>query len=230
MRFCRGISSRAWRGQGSRDDRLLWHSWGIQVLSKKFISCSWPVQLSVFRLGLGSRTLRRNPQSMRRISIASAASGLQLDPESRSESVASWNWYSSSQVDLMLISKKRANSFEPDAPHPSTMLKAIDSAADIIWVLREPVSPRGNDRAIRRTLNTSSCALRHTLSFLKSCTPERSDFLDNPRPQSNAALVKSFPKKLPSKGALALSTLTDTLATQDLDPLTRTSNSPNSPV
>ena len=212
---------KVWREQASKGDRFHWHLQGIQVLSEQFVSHSWPVQLSVSGLGGGSRTLRRRPQSMRRISIASAPSGRQLAADRRSASVASWSWYSSSPVDLMLISRKRANSFEVAAPHPSTMLKAIDSAADIICVLREPLSPRGNDRAARRTPNTNWCALLHTLSFLKSCTLGCSPLLRSKRPQSPANLSESFPQRWPSRQALALSTTTEPLATQDLDPLTR---------
>jgi hypothetical protein len=200
---------------------------GDPSLECRVLSFSWPVQLSVSGLGRGSRTLRRSPQSIRRISIASAASGRELDPERRSESVASWSWYSSSQLDLMLISRKRANSFELEAPHPSTILNGIDSADDIIWILSEPLSPRGNERATRRTPNTNACALLHTLSFLKSCTQERSNCRGNPRRQSPAALSKSFLRRFPSTRALALSTTTDPLTTQDLDPLSRTANSPN---
>jgi len=88
---------------------------------------------------------------------------------SRPESPASWSWYSNSEVDLMLMSRKRANSFELAAPHPSTMLKAIDSAAVVIWDLSDPRSLRGNLRIPRRTASTSPCALSHTNRRLKSC-------------------------------------------------------------
>jgi hypothetical protein len=73
---------------------------------------------------------------MRRISTASADRGAQIRNGNRPESVASWSWYSNSEVDLMLMSRKRANSFELVEPHPSTMLKAIDSAA-LVTALRE---------------------------------------------------------------------------------------------
>ena len=143
-----------------------------------------------FCCGLGAwSTLRRRPQSMRRISTVSAERGPHTRLGSRPASVASWSWYSSSVVDLMLISRKRANSFELVEPHPSTMLKAIDSAALVICDLSEPRSLRGNFRIPLRTPRTSPCALSQTCSRRKSCMspfspavgPARRRFSANPR-------------------------------------------------
>lgn len=187
------------------------------------MSRSWSVQLSVDPgLGRGSRTLRRSTHNIRRISTVSAHSGRLVLAASMSASAANWSWYSSSHVDLMLISRKRANSFEPDDPHPSTMLNAIDSADDTICVLSDPRSPRGNERAARRTPRTSAWALLHTVSRRKSCTKTRSNLLRSPQPQSNAAVSRSFPRRRPATRALALFTTTDVLNTHYLDPLSRT--------
>lgn len=198
---------------------------GDPSLESTVLSCSGPVQFPV-GLGRGSRTLRRRTHSMRRISTASAASGLPALPTNSSASTASCSWYSSSQVDLMLISRKRANSFDPDAPHPSTMLKAIDSAEDIIWVFSDPLSLRGNERAARRTPRASSCALRHTVSRRKSCIPTDSHNLESARTQSSTRTIESFPFHWSSTRGLALSTITDSLSTQHLDPLSVSSDFP----
>ena len=177
------------------------------------VGCCW-------RVGAWS-TLRRRPQSMRRISTVSAESGLQTRRDNKPLSVASWSWYSSSQVDLMLMSRKRANSFELAEPHPSTMLNATDSAALAIWAFSDPRSPRENPRIARRTFNTSSCDLCHTSNRRKSCTRALS-----PRPhQSRRPFFATPPKSLPHP----LLTTTDNcptnqLTTQYLDSLSATSN------
>jgi hypothetical protein len=169
-----------------------------------------------------SSTFRRKAHSMRRISTVSAQSWRPACRGNRSQSVASWIWYSSSQVDLMLMSRKRANSFELVEPHPSTMLKATDSAALTIWDLSDPRSLRGNPLIARRTLSTSSCALCHTSSRRKSCTPAVST---QPRER-----CRPFPAPLPQSLPSPLLTttnncLTNQLTTQNLDPLRPTSNS-----
>ena len=153
--------------------------------------------------------------------MVSADRGLQTWSDSRLQSVASWSWYSSSQVDLMLISRKRANSFELAEPHPSTILNAMDSAAFTIWVFRDPRSLRGNFRTARRTFNTCSCALCHTSSRRKSCIltfspptrPTHHPFPATPR-QSFRARLLTTTDNCP----------TDQLSTQNLDPLCPTSN------
>ena len=158
---------------------------------------------------------------MRRISTVSAESGLQTRRDNRPQSVASWSWYSSSQVDLMLISKKRANSFELVEPHPSTMLNAIDSAALTIWDLRDPRSLLGNLRIPRRTPSTSSCALPQTSNRRKSCTPAFSTQPRTGRRPFPAPLPKSLP--LPSL-ATTNNCPTNQLTTHNLHPLRRTPN------
>lgn len=196
---------------------------GDPSVERTVLSCSWSVQLPAGPgLGRGRRTLRRKTHNIRRICTASSDRVRVALAARSSASVASCSWYSSSQVDLMLISRKRANSLDPDAPHPSTMLNAIDSADEIIWVLREPRSPRGNDRAARRTPKAKSCALAHTVSRRKSCTPTFSKLHPCGRPQSSAELTQSFLR--PSTQGLALSTITDSLTTQHLDPLRPTSD------
>jgi hypothetical protein len=158
---------------------------------------------------------------MRRISTVSAESGPPTWRGSRSQSVASWSWYSSSQVDLMLISRKRANSFELVEPHPSTMLKAIDSAALVIWDLSEPRSLRGNFRIPRRTPSTSPCALCHTNNRRKSCIRTFSPRFGRKR--------RPFPAPLHESLRSSPLTTTDNcptnqLTTQNLHPLRRTPN------
>src|SRR3981081_510063 len=69
----------------------------------------------------------------------------------------------------MLISRKRANSFGRDAPQPSTMLNATDSAEVTICDFKVPRSLRGKLRTARRTLSTNLCALSHTTNRRKSC-------------------------------------------------------------
>src|ERR1700687_124739 len=71
----------------------------------------------------------------------------------------------------MLISRKRANSFGRDAPHPSTMLNATDSAEVTICDFKVPRSLREKLRTARRTLSTNLCALSHTTNRRKSCMP-----------------------------------------------------------
>jgi hypothetical protein len=78
-----------------------------------------------------------------------------------------------------------------DAPHPSTTLNAIDSADETICVLSDPRSPRGNDRAARRTPNTSSCVLAHTISRRKSCIPTCSMYPLSLRPHFSSDLPHS---------------------------------------
>lgn len=178
-----------------------------------------------FCCGLGAwSTLRRRPQSMRRISTVSAERGPHTRLGSRPASVASWSWYSSSVVDLMLISRKRANSFELVEPHPSTMLKAIDSAALVIWDLSEPRSLRGNFRIPLRTPSTSPCALSQTSSRRKSCIPPFSPACG----LTHRRFLVTAPKSLPRR----LLTTTDNcrtnqLTTQNLHPLRPTSNYTN---
>ena len=176
-----------------------------------------------FRGVVGLRTLRRRPQSMRRISMVSADRELHTWRGSKSQSVASWSWYSSSQVDLMLISRKRANSFGVAEPQPSTMLNTIDSAALSIWDLSDPRSVRGKPRTARRTFNTCACALCHTNSRRKSCIPTFWLVTGQTRRPFPGAPHQFF-------CARPLTTTdysrTNQLSTQNLDPLSRTSNSP----
>lgn len=172
---------------------------------------------------VGLRTLRRRPQSIRRISMVSADKGLHTWRASKSQSVASWSWYSSSQVDLMLISRNRANSFDVAEPQPSTMLNTMDSAALSIWDLSDPRSFRGNPRTARRTFNTCAWALCHTNSRLKSCILRFCPPLRRTGRQIPAAAYQFFPAR-----PLATTDYcrTNQLSTQNLDPLSRTSNSP----
>src|SRR5688572_13370808 len=123
----------------------------------------------------------------------------------------------------MLISRKRANSFELIEPHPSTMLKAIDSAALVIWDLSDPLSLRGNFRTPRRTPSTSPCALSHTSSRRKSCIPSFSPQPDEERGPSPATLLKSLPIHFPL--TTTDNCRTNQLTTQNLHPLSPTSNS-----
>jgi hypothetical protein len=225
---------RAWRDRGSRDDLLATGAFTVDA-SFEWTVLSWLVGqwFSVdsvdsvgsvgFRCGLGARsTLRRRPQSMRRISTVSVERGSHTRLGSRPASVANWSWYSSSVVDLMLISRKRADSFELVEPHPSTMLKAIDSAALVIWDLSEPRSLRGNFRIPLRTPRTSPCALSQTSSRRKSCMrefspavrPVRRRFSPHPRES-----LRRHP--LTTTDELTNSTL----PTQDLHPLRQISNS-----
>ena len=174
-----------------------------------------------FRWGTFS-TLRRRAQSMRRISIASAASGRPTVRANRSHSIASCSWYSISPVDLMLISRKRANSLELVEPQPSTMLHATDSAALTICDLSDPFSRRGKPFTARRTPSTSSWALCQTNNRRKSCMPL---LLSNPRNvgrQICANLADSF---LPLK--TTDNWPTDQLTTPNLDTLSRTLDSPS---
>jgi hypothetical protein len=180
-----------------------------------------------FSVGPGRRapatTFFRRPQSIRRTSTVSADMGLPIGRESRLESVASWSWYSSSHADLMLISRKRANSFELVEPQPSTILKAIDSAALTIWNLSDPRSLRGNARTARLTLSTSSCARCHTSNRRKSCISAFSGDLRQIRRPFPATARKSFPRRLlTTTDELA----THQLTTQNLHPLRPTSNGP----
>lgn len=153
---------------------------------------------------------------MRRISTVSAESGRSLRRGMRPQSAASWSWYSNSEVDLILMSRNRANSFELAAPHPSTMLKAIDSAALTICDLRDPRSLRGNPRIVRRTPRTSSWALCHTSNRRKSCIGTFCELPGQTRRPFSAPLPKSLPSPL-------LTTTdncsTDQLITQNLHPL-----------
>lgn len=107
---------------------------------------------------------------MRRTPTVSAVSDFHFGRVRNPQSVANSIWYSSSEEDFILISRKRANSFGLRDPHPSTILNAIDSAALTIWNLSDPRSLRGNLRIARRTLSTSSWDLFHTRSRRKSCT------------------------------------------------------------
>jgi hypothetical protein len=161
------------------------------------------------------RTLRRSPQSMRRISTASAARGSPRRDGMKPQSVASWSWYSSSHVDLMLISRNRANSFGREAPHPSTMLNTTDSVEVTICVFRVPCSLRGNPAAARRTSSTSSWALFQTCNFRKSCTEEVFDApppVAPPYSRINAQITADWSLNT------RLTTITDKLSPQDLDP------------
>jgi hypothetical protein len=178
-----------------------------------------------FRCGVGAwSTLRRRPQSMRRISTVSAERRPHSRLGSRPASVANWSWYSSSVVDLMLISRKRANSFELVEPHPSTMLRAIDSAALVICDLSEPRSLRGNFRIPLRTPRTSPWALSQTCSRRKSCMspfspavgPARRRFSANPRESLRR------PPLITTNNCP-----TNELTTQNLNPLSQTSNYTN---
>lgn len=168
-----------------------------------------------------ARTFVRKPQSIRRISIVSAESGLQTRRDNRPQSVESWSWYSSSQEDLMLISRKRANSLELLAPHPSTMLKATDSAELDIWAFNDPPAPRGNPRIARRTSSTSACALCHTNSRRKFCTREFSPKHSQMHRPFSAPLRKSLPS--PSLKTTD-NCFTNQLTTLYLDPLSPTPN------
>ena len=189
------------------------------------VSCSGPVQ---FPGGFArvSRTLRRSTQSIRRISTASAARGLPFRSDKSSASTASSSWYSSSQVDLILISRNRANSLDPEAPHPSTILKTIDSPEEIICFFNEPLSVRGKERAARRTASASSCARRHTMSRRKSCIPTASHKCQLARTQSGPRIIQSFLLLELATQGLALSTITDFLSTQNLDSAALRPNSP----
>ena len=158
---------------------------------------------------------------MRRISTVSAERGLQTRRGSRPQSAASWSWYSNSEVDLMLMSRKRANSFELVAPHPSTMLKAIDSAALVICDLSEPRSLRGNLRIPRRTPSTSPWALSQTSSRRKSCMLPFSPSPREARRPFSATPPKSLPRNPLSTTAYCH---TDQLRTQNLHPLRPTSD------
>ncbi len=178
-----------------------------------------------FSVGAGRRapatTFLRRPQSMRRTSTVSVDSGLTIRADNRPESVVSWSWYSSSQEDLMLMSRKRANSFELVEPQPSTMLKAIDSAALIIWNLSDPRSLRGKPRTARLTPSTSSCALCHTNNRRKSCILAfSSDTCQIHRPFP-ATPCKSL-RRPPLKTTDQLTT--HQLKTQNLHPLRPSSN------
>ena len=161
---------------------------------------------------------------MRRISTVSAERGPHTRLGSRPASVASWSWYSSSVVDLMLISRKRANSFELVEPHPSTMLKAIDSAALVICDFSEPRSLRGNCRVLRRTPSTRPCALSQTSSRRKSCMPLFSTAAQPTPRQFSAARRESL---LRTQLKTTDNCPTSTLITQNLDPLSPISNSPS---
>lgn len=172
---------------------------------------------------VGLRTFRRRPQSMRRISTVSAERGLQAWTVSRSQSLASCSWYSSSQADLMLISRKRANSLGVAEPHPSTMLNAMDSAAPSVWDFSDPRSFRGNLRMARRTFNTCSCALCHTKSRRKSCILAFCSQTREPHRQFPAV-----PPEFLRHRQLATTEYSRThqLRTQNLHPLRPTSDSP----
>ena len=161
------------------------------------------------------------PQSMRRTSTVSVDSGLTIRADNRPESVVSCSWYSSSQEDLTLISRKRPNSFALAEPHPSTMLKAIDSAALTIWNLSDPRSLRGNPRTARLTPSTSSCALCHTKSRRKSCIPTFSTRTRHKRRPFPATPRKSLP---PLPLATTDQLTTHQLTTQNLHPLRPPSN------
>jgi len=170
-----------------------------------------------------ARTFLRRPHSMRRVSTVSADKGLTIRTGKRSESVVSWSWYSSSQADLMLMSRKRPNSLLLAEPQPSTMLKAIDSAALTIWNLSDPRSLRGNARTARLTLSTSSCARCHTSNFRKSCILAFSANSGEIRRPFPATRDKSFPRaKLTTTDELT----THQLTTQNLHPLRPSSNYP----
>ena len=158
---------------------------------------------------------------MRRISTVSAESRLHSRRDNTPQSVASCSWDSNSRVDLMLISRKRANSLGLRDPHPSTMLKAIDSPAFTIWDLSDPRSLRGKLRIPRRTLSASSCALLQTNNRRKSCMPTFSARPGETRRPFAAALSSSFPAP---QLIATYNCLTDQLTTQDLDPLPQTSN------
>jgi hypothetical protein len=107
-------------------------------------------------------------------------------------------------------------------PHPSTMLKAIDSAALVIWDLSEPRSLRGNLRIPLRTPRTSPCALSQTSSRRKSCMsafspavrPARRRFSANPGESLRNSRLTTTDKLANSK-----------LPTQNLHPLRQISNS-----
>ena len=139
----------------------------------------------------GSRTLRRRPHSIRRISTVSVVSGFHAGFGIALQSTASWSWYSSSDADLMLMSRKRANSFALLDPQPSTMLDAIDSAALTIWNLSDPRSLLGNLRITLRTPSTSSWARCHTSKRRKSCTGANSPLPTRSRRQIPAHVGES---------------------------------------
>jgi hypothetical protein len=103
------------------------------------------------------------------------------------------------------------------------MLKAIDSAALVIWDLSEPRSLRGNFRIPRRTPSTSSCALAQTKSRRKSCTRLFSTQSGDARRQFSAPAPKSF---RPSPLTTTDNCPTNQLTTQNLHPLSPTSNFP----
>lgn len=191
---------------------------GMQVSSRPVLSVQSSVVVSMG--GRGCLTLRRRPQSMRRTSTVWAVSDFPMSRGRDPQSAASWSWYSSSEVDLMLMSRKRAKSLELFDPHPSTILNATDSAALTIWNLSDPRSLRGNLRIARRTPSTSSWDFCHTRSRRKSCM-----------------LTTSFtygPGRRPFPACLHESALTENhrrlithqLTTQDLHPPSRTPNSP----
>ena len=180
----------------------------------QFVRCQW------FSVAV-ARTFRRSPHNIRLISIVWAPRGCQTLSVIKPQSRASWSWYSSSEVDLMLMSRNRANSFELAAPHPSTMLKAMDSAALVIWNLRDPFSLRGKIFTALRTPSTSSCDRLQTRSFRKSCIRPYSTLRRPLRRHFSSAAPKTVP-------CAALITTddrgTDALTTQNLDPLSRPSD------
>lgn len=184
--------------------------------------CQW-LSVGVWS-GLGAwRTLRRRPQSIRRISTVSADRGRDTRRWSKPQSAASWSWYSNSEADLMLISRKRANSFELLDPHPSTMLKAIDSAAVVIWDLSDPRSLRGNFRTPRLTPSTSSCARLQTNSRRKSCMQPFSHQPSKPPHRFPSHQHNSSPS---TPLTTTDNSPTDQLQTQNLHPLSQSPNSP----
>jgi hypothetical protein len=187
-------------------------------------SCSVPVQLPA-RLARGSRTLRRNPHNILRISTASSPRGTPTLSFSKSASTASSIWYSSSHVDLMLMSRKRPNSFELEAPHPSTMLNTIDSADVTICFFSEPLSLRGKARTARRTPRARSCDLRQTFKPRKSCTSVVSRAQRTSRRPFPPRTIDLFFVCSPAACEQALATTTDQLPTHYLDPLSISSSS-----
>jgi hypothetical protein len=106
----------------------------------------------------------------------------------------------------------------------SMRLKAIDSAAFVICDLSEPRSLRGNFRIPRRTPSTSPCARSQTSNRRKLCIPPFSPDGAPPPRRFLAAAHNSLPRP-------PLTTTedcyTDELLTQNLDPLSPTSNSPH---
>jgi|SRR5687767_10617715 len=121
----------------------------------------------------------------------------------------------------MLISRKRANSFELVEPHPSTMLKAIDSAAFVIWDLSDPRSLRGNFLIPRRTPSANPWALSHTNNRLKSCIKPFSHHYNPNRHRFSSAVNKSVS---PPPLITTENCDTDALPTHNLHPLSLTSN------